>query len=126
VRETFATDDGETFWYRADSETHNAGLPWKPSIHMPRKASRIALNVTEVRIERLQDISVQDAQAEGLLKLNASGRFVVEQGDQYFGLADSDPREVFKLLWERINGEGSWGSNPWVWAVEFRRIEAQR
>lgn len=53
------------------------------------------------------------------MKLNASGRFVVEQGDQHLGLADHDPREVYRLLWERINGEGSWKTNPWVWVVGF-------
>lgn len=125
VRETFATDDGKTFWYRADGETYNHGLPWKPSIHMPYKAARIFLQIKDIRVERLGAITKEDAQAEGLLKLNASGRFVVDQGEQYFGLADHDPRAVFRRLWESINGKGSWDANPWVWVVEFRRVEAK-
>jgi len=94
-----------------------------PSIHMPRWASRILLEIVSARVERLQDISQRDAVAEGLVRLPASGRYVVTQGDQYFGLADPDPRVVYSNLWESLNGAGSWDANPWVWMVEFRRIE---
>lgn len=79
---------------------------WKPSIHMPRWASRITLEITGVRVERLQDISVEDCRAEG-------------------GMYDSpvDVRAWYRDLWESINGPGSWDANPWVWVVEFRRLD---
>lgn len=81
---------------------------WKPSIHMPRWASRITLEVTGVRVERLQDISRGDAMAEGCPFPNMA------QGD--------DPRKWYADLWNEINGPGSWDANPWVWVVEFRRV----
>lgn len=90
-----------------------------PSIHMPRWASRITLEVTSVRVERLQDISEADALAEG----------IVRQPDGGYGLADTthyhftDPRQSYFSLWEAINGAGSVEDNPWVWAVEFRPVE---
>lgn len=96
---------------------------WKPSIHMPRIASRILLEITKIRIERLNQISSQDAVQEGLLKLPASGRYVVNQGDQYFGAASSNPCEVFKWLWESIYGPNLWEMNPWVWVIEFKVIQ---
>lgn len=87
---------------------------WKlrPSIHMPRWASRISLEITSVRVERLQDISEADAEAEGI--------------DFMRSIPDADEtmiaRELFECLWESINGPESWATNPWVWVVEFRRI----
>jgi hypothetical protein len=92
----------------------------RPSMFMPRWASRLTLAVTDVRVQRLLEISRDDAIAEGLTQLPASGRWVVERGDQYFGLADHDPRSVYSMLWERINGEGSSFKNPWVVAYSFR------
>ena len=85
-----------------------APLRWTPSIHMPRWASRITLDVTGVRVERLQDISRGDAMAEGCPFPNMA------QGD--------DPRAWYAQLWNSINGPGSWDANPWVWVVEFRRL----
>ena len=85
-------------------------ITWRPSIHMPRWASRISLGITSVRVERLQDISEADAIAEGVrnsLHL-PGGRFA---------------RENFAHLWWTINGDGSWESNPWVWVIEFKRVE---
>lgn len=95
-------------------------IRWTPSIHMPRWASRILLEITAVRVERLQDISKADARAEGLDWV----------GDGYTpygvkGIAASwsrDPRESYRVLWESINGPGSWSVNPWVWVLEFRRL----
>ena len=87
-------------------------ITWRPGIHMPRWASRITLEITGVRVERLQDISEADAIAEGArnsLHL-PGGRFA---------------RENFGHLWWTINGDGSWKSNPWVWVVEFKAIEAK-
>ncbi|HBP0509988.1 TPA: hypothetical protein L5Q36_001511 [Pseudomonas aeruginosa] len=89
----------------------------RPSIHMPRWASRILLEITSVRIERLQDISEKQALAEGV---ELEGEGVCWAGAA--GTASDSPVESFRLLWELINGAGSWNANPWVWAVEFKRV----
>lgn len=94
--------------YRADGEV--PGKVWRPSIHMPRWACRIVLEVTDLRIERLQDISEADARAEGYV-LGAPP-------------CSDDPRGWYRHLWESINGAGSWARNPWVWAVSFRLLPA--
>jgi len=134
VRETWAPyhgadepvrelDDADCVRYAADGAVHMAmhdgvdqdpldayglaphvsmpGGPWKwrPSIHMPRWASRITLDVVDVRVERLCSISAADAADEGV-----------------------DVRTEFVELWESINGAGSWGANPWVWVVTFKRV----
>ncbi len=95
--------------YRADwtdfEDTH-----WKPSIFMPRWASRITLEVNEVRVERLQDISEADAIAEGVLPVGHKSEW------------SDDPRLAYRALWEGINGLGSWDLNSWVWVVGFRRV----
>lgn len=93
-------------------------------LFMPRWASRLTLAITDVRVERLNDCSSEDAAAEGLVKLPATGRYVVEQGAQYFGAASRDPREVYSWLWDDINGAGSWAANPWVLVVGFD-VQAQ-
>jgi hypothetical protein len=90
---------------------------WRPSIHMPRKACRLRLEVVSVRIERLQVITEDDALAEGALaerqRAEAEGRTTT---------ADiPSALRAFKRLWESINGTESWAANPWVWVVEFRR-----
>lgn len=87
------------------------GLRWRPSIHMPRDASRITLEVTGVRVERLHDISEADATAEG-----ASAKHTVD--------ANYTAREAYAVLWEQINGGGSWDANPWVWVINFKRAAA--
>ena len=124
VRETWAMDDEDgALMYRADVGSGNEaddwernrldGVPrfkWKPSIHMPRTACRITLEITSVRVERLQDISRGDAMAEGCPFPNMA------KGD--------DPRQWYTTLWEQINGEGSWDANPWVWVVEFKKVTA--
>ncbi len=86
-----------------------------PAIHMPRWASRITLEITGIRMERLQDISESDALAEGW-----SRRDDLTSDDEVHREA---AREWFMDIWESINGPGSWCANPWVWVVEFRRIE---
>ncbi|STT07299.1 morphogenetic protein [Klebsiella michiganensis] len=80
---------------------------WTPSLHMPRWASRILLEITDVRVERLRSMSQDDARAEGV---NAAS------GPMEAGLA-------FRELWDSIYGEESWKANPWVWVIEFKRIE---
>jgi hypothetical protein len=91
---------------------------WKPSIHMPRWASRITLEITEVRVERLQDISEADALAEGIVRLTEG--FGLPDGSHFHAAA---PRQSYLSLWEAINGPGSVEANPWVWAVSFKRLE---
>lgn len=92
-----------------DIDGKAADRHWRPSIHMPRWASRILLEITEVRVERLQDISEHDARAEGVT------------ADQYRGLERAFAR-AYSELWEQINGAGSWAANPWVWAVSFKPV----
>ena len=118
VKETGHWKTGDVF-YRAGTEHYSAEMAnaaalvalggdrmrWQPAIHMPRWASRITLEITGVRVERLQDISTADCWAEGL---SAS--------------PDVDPVHEYRDLWEAINGPGSWDANPWVWALEFRRL----
>lgn len=96
----YAADGG--FTWGDDDGCVDGRSCWKPSIHMPRWASRITLEITGVRVERLQDISVADMQAEGM-------RW----------------REEFPYLWETIYGEESWKANPWVWVIEFKRVEVE-
>lgn len=119
-------DTWEPYYFDADgllqSEVEDFkrwGFKRRPSIHMPRWASRIALELTGVRIERLNDISEADCIAEGIEK-TAHG-FWSTYGQSHVNGTYS-PTASFRFLWESINGPGSWGVNPWVWAIEFRRI----
>lgn len=95
-------------------------LKWKPSIHMPRWASRISLEVVSVRVERLQDISNTDAFDEGCTAYDDQEYWEEDAGGAVV-LADT-PRDEYQTLWNAINGEGSWQANPWVWVVEFKRV----
>lgn len=96
----YRADGGRTpEYYDADDNLRHG---WKPSIHMPRWASRITLEITGVRVERLQDISEADAIAEG--------------GTKHFNI------DWFGPLWASIYGVDSWNANPWVWVIEFRRV----
>lgn len=90
---------------------------WRPSIHMPRWARRILLEVVAVRVERLQDISAADAMAEGAPPSHPS----IDRVSHEFGYADFS-RSWYAQLWQQINGAGSWDANPWVWVVEFKRL----
>ena len=95
---------------------------WRPSIHMPRWASRITLEVVGVRVERLQGISEEDAKAEGAWGPDDS---IVGKVAEHFGcdVLSVHPSLAFRMLWEQINGRDSWAANPWVWVVEFKRVE---
>lgn len=97
---------------------------WKSSIHMPRWASRITLEVTSVRVERLQDISESDAMAEGVSKDEVENCLMMAEA---MGVREPAPaRECFSLMWDSLHGQGSWWSwaaNPWVWAISFRRLD---
>ncbi len=99
----YRADGGKTpEYYDADD---NLRFGWKPSIHMPRWASRITLEITGVSVERLQDISEEDAIAEG--------------GTKHFNI------DWFGPLWASIYGVDSWNANPWVWVIAFHRVEVK-
>lgn len=145
VRETFmdlkgtgiesTTGQFEGFAYRADTPPgsygdmarKDYGLKWTPSLHMPRKASRITLEINDVRIERLQDISQADAVAEGI----KSGRCGNETSwrDAFYVPGDNQPyfnaETAYGDLWSSIYGADSWQANPWVWVIEFKRVEGE-
>lgn len=146
VRETWSkakSPMSSEVFYRADGEPKGKQYPlsfveresrWRPSIHMPRWASRILLEVTNVRVERLHDISEEDAIAEGLKAITKDGKTIK------YGIPDRDgypsndkhgwnwcdwnvsPVLAYKRTWELINGQGSWDSNPFCWVIEFKVI----
>lgn len=99
---------------------------WKPSIHMPRAASRITLEVTSVRVERLQDISRGDAMAEGIQPDVQPGDAAPLWRNYSTGHTTICPIHSYRTLWELINGPGSWDANPWVWVVEFKPVATTR
>ncbi|AVI89764.1 TPA: morphogenetic protein [Klebsiella pneumoniae] len=103
-------------FYDADDELHCC---WRPSIHMPRWASRILLEITDVRVERLNAISQEDAQAEGMEL--AGWRPTYSDPDS--GGEVMTPYDNFAELWSSIYGEESWNANPWVWVISFKRVE---
>lgn len=110
--------DGEFTW--GDDDGYEDGRScWKPSIHMPRAACRTLLEVTGVRVERLNSISQEDAQAEGMELTGWRPTY----SDPDSGGEVWTPYDNFAQLWESIYGEGSWHANPWVWVIEFKRIE---
>ncbi|MGV6394021.1 hypothetical protein ACTUVN_003254 [Pseudomonas caspiana] len=142
---------GEPIHYPADGATRQTGCSMfttgrnRPSIHMPRWVSRILLEITAVRIERLQDISEEQSEAEGVitdddrpdehLKENRGlchqcwGTGLYTAHGMGGALPDTDCRECdtakkrFKNLWQSINGPEAWAANPWVWVVEFKQIK---
>lgn len=101
----------KNFWYRASDSLPTWGGKWKPSIHMPRAASRITLEVTDVRVERVQHISEADAAAEGVDAIPSAPAALTH-------------RTSFAKLWDTINSKRGhpWSNNDWVWAVSFKRI----
>jgi len=134
VREAFMHEPADYCWeasvsipsrpastvYRADYPESQPGEGWKPSIHMPRNLCRLVLEVTAVRVERLQAITEADAQAEGVERDGES--FWRGYAKGHYDLFP-DARGSYASLWVSINGEGSWDANPWVWAVSFRRVQ---
>ncbi len=153
VRETLRMNDSFKWEYSADKapvwlpEDHPAVLSmisWAHhkegdtcvSIHMPRWASRITLEITDVLVERLQDITPEDAITEGLKGITKDGKLVkygIPDRDGYPGNDNTgwpwcewraSPVDAYCALWESINGPKSWDANPWVWVIEFKRIEA--
>ncbi|HCH6765101.1 TPA: hypothetical protein NK775_001752 [Serratia marcescens] len=110
--------------YRADyGDDAECADGWTPSIHMPRWASRITLEITAVRVERLNDISEEDARAEGI-----SDGGCLNCGDsEPCGCASPAPdaTDAFAYLWQSIYGLESWYTNPWVWVIEFKQVSAR-
>ncbi|EKQ6321932.1 TPA: hypothetical protein ACJYA9_000773 [Pseudomonas aeruginosa] len=98
--------------YCKSSEGREYPVKWKPSIHMRRHSSRILLEITAVRVERLQDISNDQAIAEGI-DTHPMG---------FYGNGCITAGGAFLELWESINGDGRWADNPWVWVIEFKRV----
>ena len=117
VRENFwkDRDTGSLIGYVADDErkySHNKTVKKIPSIHMLRICSRITLEITDIRVERLQDITQADACAEGVLLQS------LEDCDSF----NTTPERQFCKLWKDINGPESWDKNPFVWVIEFKKI----
>lgn len=118
VRETFCEwDDG--FVYAATCTDAERSLSkFKPSMFMPKRACRIRLEITNIRLERLKNITDKDCLCEGIDGgAHASWKDYSGGGGFWF------PRDSFESLWESINGEGSWQANPWVWVVEFKVVK---
>ena len=120
---------GDAWGSQHSAKSARRGTVWRPSIHMPRWASRITLEVTGVRVERLQDISEADARAEGaqVVPFYPDDGFPLSDGWTHVGddgkcVLYTSARDSFRALWESINGADSWASNPWVWVVSFKRV----
>ena len=111
-------DSRDGFWsvlYRAEDERFDEsgeerGFSWRPSIHMPRWACRLVLPLVSVRVERVQDITEEDAKAEGVERISSC----------------KTARDSFRALWISIYGEASWDANPWVWVAEWKEIEVSK
>lgn len=160
VKETFAEWGyayGPKYAYKADFEPRHKGWErdtpngigdveriekWSSAMHMPREAARIFLRITDVRIERLQDISEEYAKAEGLACISKDFAFMESQGREptyKYGIPDSDgypgsngwpwsewdtnPIAAFEKMWQETRGTKSWMANPWVWVIRFCRID---
>lgn len=142
VREPFVyRHKHDRFYYRADHPKFDpyAHDGWKSAVAMPRQASRITLEVTDVRVERLQDISEADARAEGARPADASVMFegcghwhdTVDDARNCPGSKrrrdlENTARGAFVLLWNKLNNSASWPANPWVWVINFKRITKEQ
>ena len=143
--------DAPNEWERTNERLHEPrlelhdiaceGMPWCPSIHMPRWASRITLEITNVRVERLNEISAEDVVAEGIdlspIWENSTGVTYEEVAKVWTqNVPRNDGESIdqsysahfiacFKRMWDKINGKKNpWASNPWVWVIEFKKLEA--
>ena len=110
----------DAYW-KPHTKEHKFEGAWRPSIHMPRWASRILLEITDVRVERLNAISEEDARAEGII----DGGCLNCGEPEPCGCANPEPdaTDAFAYLWQSIYGQESWNANPWVWVISFERIE---
>jgi hypothetical protein len=110
VKETWQKIEGNRFIYRADPVIW--GGKWKSGRYMPKEASRIKLHVKTIRVQRLQDISEEDAKAEGCLLTSKTDK----------GYLFADYKTSFIEYWEDIYGKGAWNINPWVWVIKFEKL----
>jgi hypothetical protein len=119
VRETFhATDIGHKVHYKVN-DNNPTWMKWTPSIHMPRWASRITLEITEIRLERLQEITEEDAEAEGIRVIDNTLEKIYSPPNY-----PDIHRDIFIGLWDSINGKKHpWSSNPWVWVISFKMLK---
>ncbi|HBQ3895946.1 TPA: hypothetical protein MFC74_000487 [Klebsiella pneumoniae] len=108
----------DAYW-KPHTKEHKFEGAWRPSIHMPRWASRILLEITDVRVERLNSISQEDAQAEGMELTGWRPTY----SDPDSGGEVMTPYDNFAELWSSIYGDESWKANPWVWVISFGRVE---
>ena len=110
----------DAYW-KPHTKEHKFEGAWRPSIHMPRWASRILLEITDVRVERLNAISEEDARAEGII----DGGCLNCGEPEPCGCANPEPdaTDAFAYLWQSIYGQDNWNANPWVWVIEFKRVE---
>lgn len=114
--------------YRADGELEHptdGAANWKPAIHMPRWASRITLEIASVRVERLHDITEDDARGEGVDACDGLlDAALICRAAKVIGASHEDARGWFAALWAEINGWESLVANPWLWCLTFRRVDA--
>lgn len=113
--------------FRADYKDDNnpvrdEGWPWRPSIFMPRRWSRITLEITNIRVERVQDITEEDALAEGIFYDKQMRGFVSDADGRSFHSGSA--KRAYENLWSAINGPESWGENPRVWVLVLRKVAA--
>lgn len=127
---------GWSVFYRADCgkmihrdcsgfTVNDSDCKWRPSIHMFRWACRLTLEITGVRVERLQEITEQDCWSEGIEEVDgALDDAEIIRMAKVIGCSFEDAKPTFATLWNSINGVGSWESNPWVWVIAFKKLEA--
>jgi hypothetical protein len=138
VRETWTYGPEGTYLYRASTETyreygHYSDFIWKPSIHMPKEAARIFLKVTNVRVERLQDMDHDAPMKEGIRSYTKDSTvYKFAPSAEWLPWRDMprNPTEAFKLLWNSTVKKSDidcygWEANPWIWVIEFERVEKE-
>lgn len=132
-KEQLALGNTDHIKYKADRDYDPVkdcvGRNWKPSLHMPKEACRIFLKVTSLHAERLQDISEEDAIAEGCHLYGPFGEYAGAPHPAALTAGGNakrayrSPVRAFQSLWEFIASEDSWNANPWVWVIKFEKIE---
>lgn len=119
----YKADDNLNCWYDADGYSSDK-VPWKPSIHMPRWASRITLEITDIRVERVCEINYGDIYKEGFpleYLEQAQEKRITEYGEGQKYSAKTDELTWFEDIWQSIYG--TWNDNPWVWIIEFKVVK---
>lgn len=118
------TEDMEPIYVYRSDYADPSGVPWQSSSQMPKHIARIMLEIVSVRVERLQDISDADAMAEGCKAVRNHCHVFEGSGYDKAGLCHGTPKIAFGCRWDEIHGSDSWTANPWVWVVEFKRVDA--